>query len=376
MASGMAVRPRSSATRIAVVAAVAAACLLAALTSLGPVEGAPVPAPTVRGARPAVTVLAGVPGERVDAAVDGRSAVRGLRYGHVSDDVPVNPGAHVVSLRFVGGAEDGGSVDLRVRVGAERDVTVARYLDDSGLPQVGAFPVDRSPVPDGGARVVVRHLAALPRADVRRGGRVVVAGLRNGRTATKVVRPGRAAFDVVLAGQTDRLVGPVDLELRPGRVTVLSVVGSARGDDVAVVLQEEAARQPQVPSAPPTTTTTTAGSLLPSTTAAFQGGAAPPRTAVSRVVPSRRRPVTPTTTPAARSSNRGGAGPTTSTARRPAAEAPRVEVHPGPPPHAPERGPRSHRGGPKARVRHQPVHHHAVHGHPQGRRRGRGHGRR
>jgi hypothetical protein len=290
MATGMAVGVRRSSRGVALAAA-AAACLLAAVASLGPVDGAT--ARAGRDRRPVVRVLAGVPGERVDASVDGRRAVRGLRYGHVSDDVPVDRGAHVVSLTITGRGEDAGHADVQVRVAPDRDVTVARYLDASGLAQVGAFPVDRSPVREGDARVVVRHLAALPRGDVRRDGRVIVAGLRNGRTATKVVRPGRSSFDVVLAGQTDRLVEPMDLALRPARVVAVSVVGSARGDDVAVVVEDV----PAAPAPPPTTTSTPA-SLAPASSDAsvLAEGTTPAATSVRRVPSARTRAATTATT--------------------------------------------------------------------------------
>jgi hypothetical protein len=183
-----------------------------------------------------ISVVAGVPGESLDAVVDGHPLDGGLAFGDVSDPVAVEPGRHQVMLGPRGGADESPDrIDVQLDEGDQ--VTVARFLDRTGEPQVDSFPEDRSPVPAGRARLVVRHLAELPEADVRLNGTPVATELRSGRDAAATVQPGPGRLDVALAGSDETLFGPADVDLAPGSVTVVSVIGSAQDDDLEAVVQ-------------------------------------------------------------------------------------------------------------------------------------------
>src|SRR5215210_6673757 len=117
--------------------AAAAAGLLAAASSIAAAGGAlTVPA---QPHQPRIAVLAGVPGERVEASIDGHRVARGLRYRDVTDAVRVKTGDHVVSLRVAADREEDQAVQVRVRLRSDEQATVVRYLDSSGQPRAGRF---------------------------------------------------------------------------------------------------------------------------------------------------------------------------------------------------------------------------------------------
>src|SRR5215216_1032223 len=107
-----------------------------------------------------ISVLTGVPDEAVDVVVDGEPLNGGLAYGEVSEPVAVEPGPHEVLLGPRGRADEEPE-RVTVQLDEGDQVTVARFLDRTGEAQVDSFPEDRSPVPEGRARLVVRHLAEL-----------------------------------------------------------------------------------------------------------------------------------------------------------------------------------------------------------------------
>ena len=193
-----------------------------------------------------ISVLAGVPDEAVDVVIDDEPLAGGLAYGEVSEPVAVEPGRHDVLLGPRGRAdEEPDRVEVQLDEGDQ--VTVARFLDRTGEAQVDSFPEDRAPVPEGRARLAVRHLAELPEADVRLDGEGVTEDMRSGMGGSATVEPGRGRVDVVLAGEDDPLLDPVEVDLPEGQVTVVSVVGSARDDNLRVVVQHV------VPEAPTST---------------------------------------------------------------------------------------------------------------------------
>src|SRR5688572_30299270 len=166
----------SGANRATGVATVAAALAVVAVLAVARPSGAQSEPPAT-----SITVLAGVPDEHIDVLVDGEALAGGLGYREVSEPVAVEPGRHEVAVRPRDTGLDAARLVVQLDEGDQ--VTVARFLDRTGEPQVDAFSEDRSPVPAGQARLVVRHLAELPAADVRVGGEALVAGLRSGRDA-------------------------------------------------------------------------------------------------------------------------------------------------------------------------------------------------
>ena len=205
-----------------------------------------------------ITVLAGVPDEAVDVVIDGEPQAGSLAYGDVSDPVAVEPGRHEVMLGPRGGPDEEPD-RIAVELAPGDHVTVARFLDRTGEAQIEAFPADRSPVPADQARFVFRNIAELPEVDVRLNREPVGTDLRSGRTATQEVAPAAdARMDVVLAGTGDEVIEPARFDVPAGQLTVASVVGSAREDNLRVVVEHIAAMTPGAPSsttteAPPTT---------------------------------------------------------------------------------------------------------------------------
>jgi hypothetical protein len=196
-----------------------------------------------------VVVLAGVPGEQVDVAIDGDVEATGLGFRERSEALVVEAGRHEVLLRPTGGIDES-PVETTVDIEEGQRVTVARYLDATGEAGVASFVDDLSPVPAGQGRLVVRHLASLPDADVRVNREVAVEGLSSGGEAVREVPAGTARIDVVLAGGNDPLLDPAELDIPEGATTIVSVVGSARDDDVDVVVERVGVEEPAPEPAP------------------------------------------------------------------------------------------------------------------------------
>jgi len=84
---------------------------------------------------------------------------------------------------------------------------------------------------------VVRHTAAAPAVDVRAGGDPLLEGLTNPNEASAAVPAGTVSADVTLAGQSDPVIGPADLELVAGQVTIVYAIGSAAEDTLELLVQ-------------------------------------------------------------------------------------------------------------------------------------------
>ena len=204
-----------------------------------------------------LTLVQAVPGARVDIRIDGQPVRRAVDVGGVVGPVRLSAGRHRITFVRPGA----GRVSTRVRISAAapRDVVLHRPAARSGTPVVSTFPTPTGRLAPGTSRLVVSPTASLAPADVRVDGRVVFTNIANGEAATTRVRPGRHRVTLVPTGRASpTVVGPVDVAVAPGTVTILYALdGPGTGSGDAIV--HTVALRPSGGVAPGTIDTGSAG---------------------------------------------------------------------------------------------------------------------
>ncbi|MET1059419.1 MAG: DUF4397 domain-containing protein [Nocardioides sp.] len=197
--------------------------------------GAPAGLPENASARlsGSLTLVQAVPGRTVDIRIDGRPVRRAADVGDVVGPVRLSAGRHTVTFVSPGEAEV--EAAIRVNAGGSRDVVLHRPAVPAGRPVVSSFRTPTGGVAPGRARLVVATTASVVPADVRVDGRVVFTNIANGESARTQVEPGIHRVTLVPSGLAGPVVlGPVDVAVAPGTVTVLYAVDGP-GSGAAIV---------------------------------------------------------------------------------------------------------------------------------------------
>jgi hypothetical protein len=205
-------------------------------------------APAAAAENGTVYVVHGVPGLTVDVYVNGKAALTGFKPGQVAGPLSLAPGSYDVAVRKAGEAATAApAIDKKVTLPAGANVSLVAHLSASGTPTLTAFANPVGELANGKARLVVRHTAAAPAVDILAGGKPVFTGLTNPNQQTAGVAPGTVSAAVALADSTKPVIGPADLTLKAGQVTVVYAVGSAKDSTLRLVTQSLAAAQAQMP---------------------------------------------------------------------------------------------------------------------------------
>ena len=185
-----------------------------------------------------VSVVHGIPGQPVDVYVNGEKTLDNFKPGTVAGPLDLEEGTYDLALTKPG--EPIGSAILKAD-GAEipggANISIVAHLDADGQPKITPFVNDVKATGAGKARLIVRHTAAAPAVDVRAGGTPVFKDLTNPNEAKADLDAGTVSADVVLAGETDPVLGPADLNLKEGTATIVYAIGSAQDDTLALVAQ-------------------------------------------------------------------------------------------------------------------------------------------
>ena len=105
-----------------------------------------------------------------------------------------------------------------------------------GAPLVNSYSTPRKPIAPGKARVLIAHTATVAPADVRVDGQVVFRDIANGEYATADVAAGDHSVALLPAGlDTDPILGPLDVTLPAGTVTMVYAVGTPRDHSMDVI---------------------------------------------------------------------------------------------------------------------------------------------
>jgi len=169
-----------------------------------------------------------VPKQALDVTLDGRTVTDAAQVGAVVGPLSVSPGSHQVEFTDPsGGLHLVSSVD--VTSGSSSDIVVHLPAAPHGAPMVNAYRTPRKPIAPGKARVLIAHTATVAPADVRVDGQVVFRDIANGEFATADVAAGDHSVALLPAGlDTDPILGPLDVNLPAGTVTMVYAVGNPR----------------------------------------------------------------------------------------------------------------------------------------------------
>lgn len=186
-----------------------------------------------------VSVLHGVPGATVDVWANNKPLLKNFKPGTLTDPLTLPAGEYDLKIVAAGDPATAKAIveaaDVTVPAGA--DVTVAAHLGADGAPALTPFVNDTSATPSGQGRLTVRHIAAAPAVDVRAGGDVAFSGLTNPKQVEASLPAGTISADVVLAGTDQVVLGPADVQLKPGVNTIVYAWGSAEDDNLDLAVQ-------------------------------------------------------------------------------------------------------------------------------------------
>jgi hypothetical protein len=226
-----------------------AVAAVAAVTTVG--IGSPSGAQDATGT---VTVIHGVPGVEVDVYVNDDLTLEDFAPETVTDPLELPAGDYTVDIRPAGADPADAPIitgSTTLPVGA--NATLIAHLSADGTPTLGVFVNDTAKTAAGEGRLVVRHTAAAPAVDVLAGGEAVISDLSNPDEASLDLPAGTVSASVAAAGTTDPVIGPADVPVVAGQVTIVYAIGSLEDDTLGVLVQTIAVGEEADAEVPPTT---------------------------------------------------------------------------------------------------------------------------
>ena len=201
---------------------------------------AALPASAATGSSAKLSVLHGVPDLTVDVWVNGERTLDDFTPGTLAGPLDLPAGTYSVAITAADAADASspaiGPVDLTLAAGG--NYTAVAHLDASGDPTATLFTNDTKATTAGQGRLTVRHVAAAPGVDVLAGGQAVVSNLTNPNEQTLDLPAGTVSASVVATGTTEpALLGPADVPVTEGALTVVYAWGSAEAGNLAVATQ-------------------------------------------------------------------------------------------------------------------------------------------
>jgi len=214
---------------------VAAGLAVGLVTALG--LAVPAGAATAQSAQ--LSVLHGIPDTPVDVYVNGELTLDDFTPGDLAGPLELPAGAYEVALTATDAADDSapilGPASLTLEAGG--NYTAVAHLTEAGEPGLNLFTNDISQTAPGEGRLTVRHTAAAPAVDVLAGGTPVIEGLTNPNEQKLDLAAGTVSASVALAGTTDPVIGPTDVQIQEGVNTILYAWGSAEDGNLAIAAQ-------------------------------------------------------------------------------------------------------------------------------------------
>lgn len=186
-----------------------------------------------------LSVLHGIPDTPVDVYVNGELTLDDFQPGDLAGPLDLPAGTYSVALTDPAATDDSspilGPIDLTLE--ANKSYTAVANLDAAGQPTANLFTNDISQTAPGEGRLTVRHVAAAPAVDILANGSPVVEGLENPDEATLNLPAGTVSAAVALAGTTEPVLGPADLNIAEGTLTIAYAWGSADAGNLALAVQ-------------------------------------------------------------------------------------------------------------------------------------------
>lgn len=186
-----------------------------------------------------LSVLHGIPDTPVDVYVNGDLTLDDFQPGDLAGPLELPAGDYEVALTATDAADDSspvlGPITLTLESGSS--YTAVAHLTESGEPTAKLFMNDTSTTAAGEGRLTVRHVAAAPAVDVLAGDSPVIEGLANPDEASLDLAAGTVSASVALAGTTDPVLGPTDVAIADGTLTIVYAWGSAEDENLALAVQ-------------------------------------------------------------------------------------------------------------------------------------------
>jgi uncharacterized protein DUF4397 len=185
-----------------------------------------------------VTIIHGLPGFTADIYVNGKLLLDGFKPTSSAGPLELDPGSYRVAIREVGASSDSPPVlsgTLRLSSGA--NVSIVAHLTTSGDPTLSVFHNSFPNISAGRSMLYVRNVAAVDPLSVRLDDRVVEESLREGGAWGMATAAGHHTIAFGSAAGNDVLIPATDIHLDEGVVQILYVVGSAKADNLDLMVQ-------------------------------------------------------------------------------------------------------------------------------------------
>jgi hypothetical protein len=197
------------------------------------------PAQAISATTADLSVLHGIPDTPVDVYVNGALTLDDFQPGDLAGPLDLPAGDYVVALT----ATDAPNADspvipaVTLTLEAGKSYTATANLTEAGQPALNLFTNDIAATNAGEGRLTVRHVAAAPAVDILAGGAPVVSSLVNPDEATLNLPVGTVSAAVALAGTTAPVIGPADVAIQDGVLTIVYAWGSAEDQNLALAVQ-------------------------------------------------------------------------------------------------------------------------------------------
>lgn len=201
--------------------------------------GLALPASAISDTSADLSVLHGIPDTPVDVYVNGELTIDDFQPGDLAGPLDLPAGDYEVALTATDAADDSSPVlgPITLTLEANMSYTAAAHLDEAGDPTVTAFSNDLSATAAGEGRLTVRHVAAAPAVDVLAGDTAVITGLVNPDESSLDLAAGTISAAVALEGTTDPVIGPADVTVDEGALTIVYAWGSAEAGNLDLAVQ-------------------------------------------------------------------------------------------------------------------------------------------
>jgi hypothetical protein len=186
-----------------------------------------------------LSVLHAIPDTPVDVYVNGALTIDDFQPGDLAGPLALPAGDYEVALTAPDAVDASAPVvgPATITLTAGANYTAVAHLTEAGEPGLNLFTNDTSQTAAGQGRLTVRHVAAAPAVDVLAGGSPVIQGLTNPDEASLNLPAGTVSASVALAGTTDPVLGPTDVAVQEGVLTILYAWGSAEDGNLAIAAQ-------------------------------------------------------------------------------------------------------------------------------------------
>jgi hypothetical protein len=207
-----------------------------------------------------VYIVHGIPGVAVDVYAGGTApenkALTDFQFGDVAGPLALPAGDLPVFVVRAGTDPTVPAnvlIDQTLTVPSGANLSVAADLV-GGSPTLTPFVNDLSAVPEGSARVTVRHAADAPPVNVLVNGSVAIANLAAGAQASAVLPAGTYDVQVQLTDGTPLpALSPGSVTIPAAKNVIVYATGSASVVDFPLGLVQQVIDVPTTPAAAPTT---------------------------------------------------------------------------------------------------------------------------